>query len=144
MLKKINKSIYLAVTYSLFSFHFIFLKTSFLSAISARDEAARLEERRGVIEFHVVGNSLNQKPNKKIMIWLVGLQNVFSHQLPRMPKEYITRLVFDPWVIYACENISLFAISWVSFCWCFIVVKWVLLFFTPCLVSNVHYWWSFQ
>ncbi|XP_063308365.1 histone acetyltransferase KAT2B isoform X1 [Pelobates fuscus] len=71
-------------------------ETSFLSAISARDEAARLEERRGVIEFHVVGNSLNQKPNKKIMIWLVGLQNVFSHQLPRMPKEYITRLVFDP------------------------------------------------
>ncbi|MEE6466057.1 hypothetical protein FKM82_006813 [Ascaphus truei] len=71
-------------------------ETSFLSAISARDEAARLEERRGVIEFHVVGNSLNQKPNKKIMMWLVGLQNVFSHQLPRMPKEYITRLVFDP------------------------------------------------
>ena len=23
-------------------------------------------------------------------------QNIFSHQLPRMPKEYITRLVFDP------------------------------------------------
>lgn len=73
-------------------------QTNFLSAHSARDEAARLEERRGVIEFHVVGNSLNQKPNKKIMMWLVGLQNVFSHQLPRMPKEYITRLVFDPLV----------------------------------------------
>ncbi|OBS75816.1 hypothetical protein A6R68_17732, partial [Neotoma lepida] len=71
-------------------------RTNFLSAHSARDEAARLEERRGVIEFHVVGNSLNQKPNKKILMWLVGLQNVFSHQLPRMPKEYITRLVFDP------------------------------------------------
>ncbi|NXG53410.1 KAT2A acetyltransferase, partial [Psilopogon haemacephalus] len=25
-------------------------------------------------------------------------ENVFSHQLPRMPKEYITRLVFDPCV----------------------------------------------
>lgn len=72
------------------------LQTNLLSAHSARDEAARLEERRGVIEFHVVGNSLNQKPNKKILMWLVGLQNVFSHQLPRMPKEYITRLVFDP------------------------------------------------
>ncbi|XP_036926574.1 histone acetyltransferase KAT2B isoform X2 [Sturnira hondurensis] len=71
-------------------------ENNFLSAHSARDEAARLEERRGVIEFHVVGNSLNQKPNKKILMWLVGLQNVFSHQLPRMPKEYITRLVFDP------------------------------------------------
>ncbi|XP_061677596.1 histone acetyltransferase KAT2B isoform X2 [Syngnathoides biaculeatus] len=71
-------------------------ETGLLSAHSARDEAARLEERRGVIEFHVVGNSLNQKPNKRILMWLVGLQNVFSHQLPRMPKEYITRLVFDP------------------------------------------------
>lgn len=75
-------------------------QTSLLSAHSARDEAARLEERRGVIEFHVIGNSLNQKPNKKILMWLVGLQNVFSHQLPRMPKEYITRLVFDPYVCY--------------------------------------------
>uniref|UniRef100_A0A3Q3QVZ0 histone acetyltransferase n=1 Tax=Monopterus albus TaxID=43700 RepID=A0A3Q3QVZ0_MONAL len=71
-------------------------ETSLLSAHSARDEAARLEERRGVIEFHVIGNSLNHKPNKRILMWLVGLQNVFSHQLPRMPKEYITRLVFDP------------------------------------------------
>uniref|UniRef100_A0A8C5C0E9 histone acetyltransferase n=1 Tax=Gadus morhua TaxID=8049 RepID=A0A8C5C0E9_GADMO len=71
-------------------------ETNLLSAHSARDEAARLEERRGVIEFHVIGNSLNQKPNKSILMWLVGLQNVFSHQLPRMPKEYITRLVFDP------------------------------------------------
>lgn len=71
-------------------------QTNLLSAHSARDEAARLEERRGVIEFHVIGNSLNQKPNKRILMWLVGLQNVFSHQLPRMPKEYITRLVFDP------------------------------------------------
>ncbi|XP_055081372.1 histone acetyltransferase KAT2B isoform X1 [Periophthalmus magnuspinnatus] len=71
-------------------------ETTLLSAHSARDEAARLEERRGVIEFHVIGNSLNQKPNKRILMWLVGLQNVFSHQLPRMPKEYITRLVFDP------------------------------------------------
>lgn len=73
-------------------------QTNLLSANAARDEAARLEERRGVIEFHVIGNSLSQRSNKKIMMWLVGLQNVFSHQLPRMPKEYITRLVFDPYV----------------------------------------------
>lgn len=81
-------------------FSFSLSQTNLLSAHSARDEAARLEERRGVIEFHVIGNSLNQKPNKKILMWLVGLQNVFSHQLPRMPKEYITRLVFDPYVTY--------------------------------------------
>uniref|UniRef100_A0A4W4ERE6 histone acetyltransferase n=1 Tax=Electrophorus electricus TaxID=8005 RepID=A0A4W4ERE6_ELEEL len=71
-------------------------ETSLLSANAARDETARLEERRGIIEFHVIGNSLSQKSNQKILMWLVGLQNVFSHQLPRMPKEYITRLVFDP------------------------------------------------
>uniref|UniRef100_A0A8D0CK15 histone acetyltransferase n=1 Tax=Scleropages formosus TaxID=113540 RepID=A0A8D0CK15_SCLFO len=71
-------------------------ETSLLSANVARDETARLEERRGIIEFHVIGNSLSQKSTKKILMWLVGLQNVFSHQLPRMPKEYIARLVFDP------------------------------------------------
>lgn len=79
-------------------------QTSLLSANAARDETARLEERRGIIEFHVIGNSLSQKSNKKILMWLVGLQNVFSHQLPRMPKEYITRLVFDPCVAGGCEG----------------------------------------
>lgn len=63
---------------------------------SARDEAARCEERRGVIEFHVVGNSFTRQPSRQTLLWLVGLQNVFSYQLPRMPKEYISRLVFDP------------------------------------------------
>ena len=62
----------------------------------ARDEGARSEERRGLIEFHIIGNSLSKKPSRQTMIWLIGLQNVFSYQLPRMPKEYITRLVFDP------------------------------------------------
>lgn len=76
--------------------HLICRQTNLLTPNAARDETARLEERRGIIEFHVIGNSLSQKSNKKILMWLVGLQNVFSHQLPRMPKEYITRLVFDP------------------------------------------------
>ncbi|XP_072037931.1 histone acetyltransferase KAT2A-like isoform X2 [Amphiura filiformis] len=70
-------------------------ESSLFSAHTARDEAARNEERRGVIEFHVIGNSLTRKPSKQTLTWLIGLQNVFSHQLPRMPKEYITRLVFD-------------------------------------------------
>ena len=61
-----------------------------------RDEAAKIEERKGVIEFHCIGNSLTDKVPKQTMLWLIALQNVFSHQLPRMPKEYITRLVFDP------------------------------------------------
>ena len=62
----------------------------------ARDETARTEEKKGIIEFHVVSNSINRKVSNQEMIWLIGLQNVFSHQLPRMPKEYISRLVFDP------------------------------------------------
>merc|ERR550539_1635405 len=61
-----------------------------------RDEAAKVEERKGVIAFHCIANSLTDKVPKQTMLWLIALQNVFSHQLPRMPKEYITRLVFDP------------------------------------------------
>lgn len=62
----------------------------------ARDEAARTEEKKGIIEFHVVSNSINRTVDNQELLWLIGLQNVFSHQLPRMPKEYISRLVFDP------------------------------------------------
>ncbi|XP_039251065.2 histone acetyltransferase KAT2A-like [Styela clava] len=69
-----------------------------LSPQAARDEAARQEERRGIIEFHVIANNLDTSnpSSRQTLIWLVELQNVFSHQLPRMPREYITRLVFDP------------------------------------------------
>jgi histone acetyltransferase len=70
--------------------------TALLPEISARDESARTEERKGIIEFHIIANSLNKTVEQQDLIWLIGLQNVFSHQLPRMPKEYITRLVFDP------------------------------------------------
>ncbi|ESO05629.1 hypothetical protein HELRODRAFT_77335 [Helobdella robusta] len=65
-------------------------------AHASRDEIARQEEKRGIIEFHVISNSLTTDPPDQVLLWLIGLQNVFSHQLPRMPKEYITRIVFDP------------------------------------------------
>lgn len=61
-----------------------------------RDEAAKAEEKRGEIEFHIVGNSLTNMISKQTMLWLLGLQSVFSHQLPDMPREYISQLVFDP------------------------------------------------
>lgn len=70
-------------------------KTIFLETI-ARDEVARNEEANNVIKFYILGNSLTQKVSKETMMWLIGLQNVFAHQLPRMPREYITRLLFDP------------------------------------------------
>lgn len=74
------------------------LQSSLFPSHAARDESARVEEDKGIIQFHVINNSLSQKLSTQICVWLVGLQGVFSHQLPRMPKEYITRLVFDPYV----------------------------------------------
>ena len=78
---------------------FLFQKALF-PAHTARDEIARREEMKGVIEFKVMANTFKERPSREQLIWLIGLQNVFSHQLPRMPKEYITRLVFDPWVTF--------------------------------------------
>lgn len=78
------------------SYHSMYLQRGlYPGQHSARDEAARCEEKRGVIEFHVVGNSLRRQLSRENIMWLIGLKNVFSYQLPRMPKEYITRLVFD-------------------------------------------------
>eukprot|EP00108_Taenia_solium_P008382 TsM_001010700 transcript=TsM_001010700 gene=TsM_001010700 len=69
---------------------------SLRSILATRDAAARREESAGTIEFHVVSNSLSQQQEPSTYIWLLELLNVFAIQLPRMPKEYITRLVFDP------------------------------------------------
>ena len=69
------------------------------SFLAARDAAARREESAGTIEFHIVSNSLNQQQEPSTYVWLLELLNVFAIQLPRMPKEYITRLVFDPYVL---------------------------------------------
>jgi histone acetyltransferase len=66
------------------------------NAHASRDETARNEQKRGLIKFHVINNSLTEEPSKQVLIWLLMIKNVFAHQLPRMPREYITRLVFDP------------------------------------------------
>ncbi|ORX86792.1 putative histone acetyltransferase [Basidiobolus meristosporus CBS 931.73] len=49
------------------------------------------EERDGIIEFKVVTND----DSRESMILLTGLKNIFQKQLPKMPKEYIGRLVYD-------------------------------------------------
>jgi len=49
------------------------------------------QENEGDLSFKYVEN--NGDPNN--MIYLTGLKNIFSKQLPNMPKEYICRLVFD-------------------------------------------------
>ena len=58
---------------------------------SARDKNVKTEEDKGQIEFHVIKNDGNIR-NLKL---LTDLKNIISKQLPKMPKEYIVRLVFD-------------------------------------------------
>ncbi|KAI8639368.1 putative histone acetyltransferase [Parasitella parasitica] len=49
------------------------------------------EERQGDIKVQVVLND----GARQSMILLTGLKNIFQKQLPKMPKEYIARLVYD-------------------------------------------------
>ncbi|SCU81592.1 LAME_0B07822g1_1 [Lachancea meyersii CBS 8951] len=56
-----------------------------------KERASVIEEKEGKIEFRVVNND-NTKEN---MMVLTGLKNIFQKQLPKMPKEYIARLVYD-------------------------------------------------
>ncbi|KRZ56110.1 Histone acetyltransferase KAT2A, partial [Trichinella nativa] len=58
-------------------------------------ELAREEEATGVISVHVVNNNLELDQDGRKLLWLLQLQNVFALQLPRMPLEYIARIVFD-------------------------------------------------
>lgn len=50
-----------------------------------------IEERNGEIEFRVVNND-NERES---LIVLTGLKCIFQKQLPKMPKDYIARLVYD-------------------------------------------------
>ncbi|KAK1255098.1 hypothetical protein MKX08_009093 [Trichoderma sp. CBMAI-0020] len=54
-------------------------------------QPAVLEERNGEIEFRVVNND-NERES---LIILTGLKCIFQKQLPKMPKDYIARLVYD-------------------------------------------------
>lgn len=56
-----------------------------------KERPSVLEERDGRIEFRVVNND-NTREN---LIVLTGLMNIFQKQLPKMPREYILRLVYD-------------------------------------------------
>lgn len=50
-----------------------------------------IEERNGEIEFRVVNNDGSRESS----IILTGLKCLFQKQLPKMPKDYIARLVYD-------------------------------------------------
>lgn len=55
------------------------------------EKAAVLEERTGDIEFRVVNND----GTREAFMILTGLKCIFQKQLPKMPKDYIARLVYD-------------------------------------------------
>lgn len=78
--------------------HCFNVQTGFFNDQVSRDHAAKQEEKKGIIQFQVLHNSLTQQPPQQHLLWLLGCKTVFSYQLPRMPKEYITRLVFDTYV----------------------------------------------
>lgn len=50
-----------------------------------------MEERNGEIEFRVVNND----GSRESTVILTGLKCLFQKQLPKMPKDYIARLVYD-------------------------------------------------
>lgn len=55
------------------------------------EKPAVVEERTGEIEFRVVNND----GARESTIILTGLKCIFQKQLPKMPKDYIARLVYD-------------------------------------------------
>jgi histone acetyltransferase len=62
-----------------------------IRAIQFPEKPAVIEERNGEIEFRVVNNDGAGDST----IILTGLKCIFQKQLPKMPKDYIARLVYD-------------------------------------------------
>eukprot|EP00038_Savillea_parva_P010621 m.191540 g.191540 ORF g.191540 m.191540 type:complete len:1007 (+) comp18375_c0_seq1:116-3136(+) len=69
---------------------------------SGRDSAARRQEAAREIRFAVVCNNPTVQPTDDIsrptdqeLQFLVEVKNLFGGALPKMPKEYIARIVFD-------------------------------------------------
>lgn len=58
---------------------------------SRRDLNVAKEEISGEVSFKVITNDESDEN----LILLTNLKNIISKQLPKMPKEYIVRLVFD-------------------------------------------------
>jgi len=62
-----------------------------VGAYATRESHLRKQERDGELKWEVIKNDGDARHVKL----LVALKNIFSKQLPNMPKEYIVRLVFD-------------------------------------------------
>lgn len=68
--------------------------------INTREGKTVVLEQDGDITFCVVTNDGCDQNN----YLLIGLKMVVSSQLPRMPKEYIIRLVFDKYETCCCYS----------------------------------------
>ncbi|KAJ2592488.1 histone acetyltransferase, partial [Coemansia sp. RSA 1722] len=55
------------------------------------EKTATMEQQQGLIRFEVVYNDSRDESMRR----LTELKNIFQKQLPKMPKEYIARLVYD-------------------------------------------------
>jgi histone acetyltransferase len=63
---------------------------------SQRDKNIKIQEEKGIFDFKVIRNTgENDQENLNNMKLLTDLKNIIAKQLPKMPKEYIVRLVFD-------------------------------------------------
>ncbi|KAL8786332.1 MAG: hypothetical protein Q9213_002829 [Squamulea squamosa] len=62
-----------------------------INVVPFPEKPAVIEERNGEIEFRVVNND----NTRDSLIILTGLKCIFQKQLPKMPKDYIARLVYD-------------------------------------------------
>ena len=63
---------------------------------SQRDKNIKVQEEKGLFDFLVIRNTGENNPeNLNNMKLLTDLNNIIAKQLPKMPKEYIVRLVFD-------------------------------------------------
>lgn len=63
---------------------------------SQRDKNIKTQEEQGLLDFLVIRNTgENNQENLDNMKLLTDLKNIIAKQLPKMPKEYIVRLVFD-------------------------------------------------
>ncbi|KAJ2643295.1 histone acetyltransferase, partial [Coemansia sp. RSA 1694] len=61
------------------------------AAGNGEEKTAMVEEQQGLIRFEVVYNDSQDESMRR----LTELKNIFQKQLPKMPKEYIARLVYD-------------------------------------------------
>lgn len=62
-----------------------------LESTKKQQTIAQQVENDGEVKFRVIENDQSSES----MQLLTGLKNIFQRQLPKMPKEYISRLAYD-------------------------------------------------